>query len=1296
APKAGATWKATFQLWWASLVPQFSAYAEASLQTRGGLAYRYTIPAEANVTLGVYDNQGHLLRWITRGAHRRAGTNVEYWDGLDQWGKPLAAGTYQVKGIAFPPVGLDYQFTIGNPGTPPWPTSDNKGDWLADESSPQGVATDGDWVYLAAPCAEKGWSIIGVDGTGQRQWGFGINSNPRCVSLAVQGNYLYALYSGPETTTTSRSYKSGTGQGRDILYCLDKRTGKLASFSQANPALIINRWPYREEVAYLWDLRANKTFNAGNYGGQPRYFLSDVGESTNALGIAATADRVYISCYYDDKLLVLDAVTAKQVDEIPVPKPVGLRALPNGKLLAVSGVNVLEIDPQTKATRVVVKQNLVAPHDITTDKDGQLYVSDWGTSFQVKVFSAAGVFLRAVGTPGGRPWVGKWDANGMLVPRGIAVTDAGKLWVAEDDTSPSRVSLWDAKAGTLIKDYIGPSAYGGGNWFWVNPQDPTMVLTEGALFHVDYAKKTWAPVSTALRRLSFDQPFMPNGAAGIPTAKTVLHNGKTYVYVSSGLETTALRLDGNVFTPVASVGQLSAELSVDGTAFDDWDSDLGHHRYMNCRPAFFRGHGGHIYCWVDQNGDGLVQENEMQWAPMERSNTPLPAGHFGRWESSWGTGIGPDGSLYFRTTNGKQNLLFRLDVDQWTAGGAPVYTLANAHKIIDSDEMRMVNGLYVTAQNKLIVSYALEWAPLPKNMIECYDRDGQNLWAVATYTGAQQLDDPAATNMSGDFAIPGIGNVIGSWQWHLNQHSYLLTDDGLYLAMLCDDNVSGPTQNWGESMRSYFQTPTGDAYLVNGGADSYHFLRITGLQNAQRFTAPLVLTDADVQIAAESRQAAATAPLPTPKPIIRTNWVSKPPVIDGDLSGWNMAAGAVMTASNNRAAEVALGRDATNLYLAYRVHGTTLSNKGADWRMLFITGDCVDLLLSTGKALDKTHYAPMEGDERLLFSIYNGTPVAVLYRPVVPGTATPIRLMAANLDQIIRLTSAQVAVQRTADGYNLEAAVPLADLNIDPSRPTDLRGDVGVIFADRTGANRALRLYYYNQNTKIVDDLTTEATLQPGDWGQIEMPLGLNLLRNGGFEEPLATDTDSGWAVTSLRNGAAASITSDIAHSGKQSLLLESDPATFTPESYNWPDYTAFKNSANGGKGGGEAVLTQTISVTPGKQYWVRVHYRTTNMALTEKKNPGPNRGYITLTMNVNWLNAKNPRLSWQNIFWTWADYNPWQTAWSNSPNMVSAPITAPEGSTKANVLIRLVDLFADKHPRVFLDDIEFVEATGP
>ena len=471
------------------------------------LTIPYLLPADGEVTLGLFGAGGTLLRWITRAEYRYAGAHSEAWDGLDQWGRPLPAGTYAVKGIVHPPLTTDHVMTLGNPGTPPWPTAEGTGDWLSDEANPQAAATDGKWVFLAAPGSEKGWAIIAVDERGRRVWGVDAEFYPRSVALAVSGDYLYALFSGPELTDSSRHFAGGkNAHERAVLLCLEKRTGKFARFSKEHPQSNIATWPYREAVVKLATLRATHGFTPGVYAGQPRYFCNDLGESSGALGVAVLGDRVYASCYYDDKLRVFDAVTAQAMDEIPLTKPVGLHAA-NGVLYAVSGTTVMKVDPLSKQATPVVTRGLLAPHSLTTDARGNLYVSDWGASFQVKVFSPTGALLRAIGKAGGRLWVGAWDPHGMLVPRGVAVTDDGKLWVAEDDNTPKRVSVWDAVTGAFLRDYLGPTAYGGGTVFTVDPADPSIVYHSGLRWKVDVAKKTSVPLATVLSRDGYGHAF---------------------------------------------------------------------------------------------------------------------------------------------------------------------------------------------------------------------------------------------------------------------------------------------------------------------------------------------------------------------------------------------------------------------------------------------------------------------------------------------------------------------------------------------------------------------------------------------------------------------------------------------------------------------------------------------------------------------------------------------------------------------------------------------------------------------
>jgi sugar lactone lactonase YvrE len=117
-------------------------------------------------------------------------------------------------------------------------------------------------------------------------------------------------------------------------------------------------------------------------------------------------------------------------------------------LLAVSGSSIVAIDAASGAVRTLIAQGLDSPRKIALDAGGNIFISTRGAQMQVRVYNAAGKYLRSVGKAGGRPAVGKFDVNGMFDPEGISVDARGQLWVAENDETPKRISLWNARAGS--------------------------------------------------------------------------------------------------------------------------------------------------------------------------------------------------------------------------------------------------------------------------------------------------------------------------------------------------------------------------------------------------------------------------------------------------------------------------------------------------------------------------------------------------------------------------------------------------------------------------------------------------------------------------------------------------------------------------------------------------------------------------------------------------------------------------------------------------------------------------------
>jgi len=147
----------------------------------------------------------------------------------------------------------------------------------------------------------------------------------------------------------------------------------------------------------------------------------------------------------------------------------------------------------------------------------------------VKVFGPDGRLIRTIGT-GGRARSGPYDPSHMNQPNGVTIDGAGRLWVAETDFLPKRLSVWTLE-GKLVNAFYGPPHYGGGGSG--DPVDKTRFFYAdaggGMELKLDWEKGTSRPVAVYLRpELDPLRTFLRGDRSESP--ETPLHlGGRTYL-----------------------------------------------------------------------------------------------------------------------------------------------------------------------------------------------------------------------------------------------------------------------------------------------------------------------------------------------------------------------------------------------------------------------------------------------------------------------------------------------------------------------------------------------------------------------------------------------------------------------------------------------------------------------------------------------------------------------------------------------------------------------------------------------
>jgi hypothetical protein len=489
------------------------------------------------------------------------------------------------------------------------------------------------------------------------------------------------------------------------------------------------------------------------------------------------------------------------------------------------------------------------------------------------------------------------------------------------------------------------------------------------------------------------------------------------------------------------------------------------------------------FLWVDANGDGAPQPEEVQIGPK------LQCAYFTSF-------IGDDLTLNYQE--------IQIPANGFNACGAPNYSFQNAR----TRKPLPVSATYSTA---LLPDGSTFGVTSPLCLVSA---DGKLRWTYPeNYLGvhaSHRAPRPKQGECSGSLLYIGcakadgdIGTLIGV----VSNFGYytLFTEDGMHAARLFHDHRTG-APGWysteapvgmevggftlgGEHFFGSFTRATDGKYYVVAGHNHSSIVEVQGLESLTRGGRTLEFTARHMAACEDYvRRQCLTEARAAPPRFLRVPRIEKFKA-DGDLGEW----AAAQPADIRGAGTARLAYNAENLLLAFQAKDSTpLLNTGGEPKMLFKTGDSVDLQIAADPKADPKRMEPAAGDVRLLITEVQGKIVGVLYRYRVPGTPdgaaeffnSPWR--SARVDRIETLKDLPAAAQKSQSGYTLEIAVPLKALGLEPKPGMRLPADFGILLGDEKGQETRERLYWANPATALITDIPSEIELRPAMWGTVE------------------------------------------------------------------------------------------------------------------------------------------------------------------------------------------------------------------
>ncbi len=265
-------------------------------------------------------------------------------------------------------------------------------------------------------------------------------------------------------------------------------------------------------------------------------------------GLAATPERLWVSCPYDGTIKVFDAGTMQRLAVWPVERAASLALDASGALWvlqdgdATNRPQILAFDSRGKRLPGHVAFDAATePAAICFAPDGRLLVADDGPRQQVLIFGEVGrpapsasTHVGTLGQEGGiyagRP--GECGALKFHRPRAIARDNRGNLFVAHHGSTGGGSTVLESYtlAGQLNWRLLGQTFVDMAD---VDPADDTQVFTKEERFELDYRRsrgKEWAYRGYTVHRFRYpDDPRLHIWSAGVWVRRI---EGRRFLFVN--------------------------------------------------------------------------------------------------------------------------------------------------------------------------------------------------------------------------------------------------------------------------------------------------------------------------------------------------------------------------------------------------------------------------------------------------------------------------------------------------------------------------------------------------------------------------------------------------------------------------------------------------------------------------------------------------------------------------------------------------------------------------------------------